>query len=179
MFQDAAGELVEVEPAVLERARCDAQEIGETHVGTRKRATQTIPPATRREVFRRDHGRCVVPGCRSARHLEIHHIIPREQGGSHEPSNLVLTCFGHHRAHHRGTLRIEGTADALRFSGLPRAPDARVEDALSALHNLHVKDADARQAIEAASAQVTPEATMQELLRAAFGVLRESVWALH
>ena len=179
VFQDAAGEVVEVEPAVLGRARCDAQEIGETHVGTRKRATQTIPPATRREVFRRDHGRCVVPGCRSARHLEIHHIIPREQGGTHEPPNLVLTCGGHHRAHHKGALGIEGTTGALRFSGLPRPPDARVEDAVSALRNLRVKDADARQAIDAASAQLAPEATMQELLRAAFGVLRGSVWALH
>jgi hypothetical protein len=36
------------------------------------RATQTIPPATRREVVRRDGGRCIVPGCRSAVFLDLH-----------------------------------------------------------------------------------------------------------
>ena len=38
-------------------------------------------------VFARDKHRCRVPGCRSARNIELHHIVHREDGGSHEPSN--------------------------------------------------------------------------------------------
>ncbi len=44
------------------------------------RATQTIPPAIRRQVVRREHGRCAVPGCRCSRFLDIHHIRPRHLG---------------------------------------------------------------------------------------------------
>ncbi len=116
--QDAAGQVVEVDYTVLDQAECDAQVLRKTHVGT-QRATQDVPPARRREIFRRDHGCCRVPGCRSARHLEIHHIVPRDRGGSDDASNLLLLCGGHHRAHHRGFIHIEGTGEAPRFFGLP------------------------------------------------------------
>ena len=41
---------------------------------SRARAKQSIPPATRRAVLRRDHHRCCVPGCKNARFLALHHI---------------------------------------------------------------------------------------------------------
>jgi 5-methylcytosine-specific restriction endonuclease McrA len=58
-----------------------------------------------------------VPGCRSSRYLEVHHIVRRADGGTHEVSNLVLLCGAHHRAHHEGTLlTIGSTAATLRFT---------------------------------------------------------------
>ncbi|HZO12095.1 MAG TPA: hypothetical protein VFB62_02520, partial [Polyangiaceae bacterium] len=70
-FQQGRGESIAVESDVVEMALCDAQHIGEcgTNVGMNRktrRAMQTIPPALRREIMRRDGGRCSVPGCRCA-----------------------------------------------------------------------------------------------------------------
>src|SRR5690606_24792587 len=82
-----------------------------THVGTTARlprATQTIPPAVRRHVLHRDHGRCVVPGCAHGSYLDVHHLRARAEGGTHEPDNLVTLCAGHHAALHAGRLSIEG-----------------------------------------------------------------------
>lgn len=90
---------------------CDAQHIGSIDGDAPERASQDIPPSVVRFVWRRDGGRCRVPGCRSTRALEIHHVVHRADGGSHDPTNLVLTCSACHRAHHRGRLTISGPAD--------------------------------------------------------------------
>ena len=87
--QNGAGVEIAIPPAAFERAACDAQWLGNVD-GERARAVQDVTPATRKAVFARDKHRCRVPGCRSARNLEVHHIVHREDGGSHEPSNLVL-----------------------------------------------------------------------------------------
>jgi hypothetical protein len=68
-----------------------------------------------------------VPGCRSARGLELHHVIHRADGGSHDASNLVLACSACHQAHHAGALTISGTADHLdvrRRAELPESAPA-------------------------------------------------------
>jgi hypothetical protein len=69
---------------------------------TGARARQTIPPATRRAVLRRDRQCCVVPGCRNVSFLDLHHIDLSSEGGSNEPDNLITLCGAHHRAAHRG-----------------------------------------------------------------------------
>jgi hypothetical protein len=111
--QDGAGATVAISAAALARAECDAQYIGSLDAAEPARAYQEVSPAVARLVWRRDHGRCRVPGCRSARALEIHHIIHREHGGSHDVSNLVLLCSSCHTAHHEGRLVIRGTSEAL------------------------------------------------------------------
>ena len=111
--QDGGGVTVPISEAALARAECDAQYIGSIDAAQPARAHQDVSPATARLVYRRDHGRCRVPGCRSARALEIHHIIHREHGGSHEAENLVLLCSSCHTAHHDGRLSIWGTSTAL------------------------------------------------------------------
>jgi hypothetical protein len=68
-----------------------------------------------RFVWRRDGGRCRVDGCRSSRGLEVHHIVHRADGGSHDPFNLAILCSACHLAHHRGALSITGTADRLEI----------------------------------------------------------------
>jgi hypothetical protein len=110
--QNGAGVEFAISPAAFERAACDAQWLGNVD-GERARAVQDVTPATRTFVFARDKHRCRVPGCRSARNLEVHHIVHREDGGSHEPGNLVALCGGHHALYHEGKLIIRGTADAL------------------------------------------------------------------
>jgi hypothetical protein len=73
------------------------------------RAKQTIPPALRRRVTRRDGGRCQVPGCRHAVFTDVHHLRARSEGGENRLENLVTLCSAHHRAIHRGELVIAGT----------------------------------------------------------------------
>jgi len=127
--QDAAGQVIEVGPEVLDLARCDAEHLGRIDAGTPARVKSDIPPATRRLVVQRDHHRCSVPGCRNSRDLHIHHVKAREHGGDHALSNLTLLCEPHHRAFHGGRLVIRGTApDHLRFEH----PDGRAYGELTA-----------------------------------------------
>jgi hypothetical protein len=129
--QQAAGQLLELDPAVSDMMACDAQHVGSvgenaaardgenaepggadpvthvggpsapparaaaTHVGgpsgppppqaprrKAERATQTIPPAGRRRVLARDAGRCVVPGCRHATFVDVHHFRAPKAGAT-------------------------------------------------------------------------------------------------
>jgi hypothetical protein len=126
-WQDGAGAKIAIAPGAVDRALCDAQHVGSIDEDAPERAHQDIAPSVARLVRRRDHGRCRTPGCRSARGLELHHIVHREHGGRHDASNLILLCSSCHSAHHRGLLAIEGTSAQLvvrRASGRAIA-DAR------------------------------------------------------
>ncbi len=177
-WQDGAGDVVEVAPEVIEAAECDAQRMSMTHVG---KATQTIPPATRRNVLRRDHGRCVVPGCRSSKFIDVHHLRPRADGGNHDPDNLACVCGAHHAAIHDGRLIVEGSATALRFlrangevygvTGSPAAVLAFAE-AYEGLVSLGFGQTESRTAVDRVRAHVGPEAGMEQVLREALAVMR-------
>jgi hypothetical protein len=84
------------------------------HAGAR--AKQSIPPAVRRTVLHRDQHRCRVPGCANATFLDVHHLQLRSEGGEHVAANLITVCSAHHRALHRGQLRMEGTSGSLHVS---------------------------------------------------------------
>jgi HNH endonuclease len=112
-WQEGAGAKLAIRTAVVERALCDAQHLGSLDGDAPERAHQDISPSVARFVWRRDGGRCRLPGCRSARGLELHHVVHRADGGSHDASNLVLACSACHQAHHSGALTISGTADHL------------------------------------------------------------------
>jgi 5-methylcytosine-specific restriction endonuclease McrA len=49
-----------------------------------------IPSVIRREVWRRDGGKCVK--CGSRKNLEYDHIIPVSKGGSNTARNIELLC---------------------------------------------------------------------------------------
>lgn len=116
-WSDAAGRTIEISARELERASCDATLLGRVDRGAPAPVTRSIPAATRRAVLRRDRGRCVVPGCRNARHVDVHHMVWRARGGDHAPARLVTLCSAHHDAVHDLRLIIAGTAPhALRFS---------------------------------------------------------------
>ena len=57
---------------------------------------EAVPPAIRSLVLARDMGMCGIDGCPSRYRLQVHHIHPRAQGGSHHPDNLVALCWYHH-----------------------------------------------------------------------------------
>ncbi len=108
--QNGAGLELGVKPAVIERAECDARFIGSLDAPSPERATSSVTPRIREQVFARDNQCCAVPGCRSRRNLEVHHLRPQALGGTHDLSNLMLICSGHHAAHHAGMLQIRGEA---------------------------------------------------------------------
>jgi hypothetical protein len=120
-WQEGAGAQIAVDPEAVDRALCDAQHIGSIDGAAPERAYQDIPPSVARFVWRRDGGRCRVPGCRSSRGLELHHLVHRADGGSHDALNLSLVCSACHLAHHRGALTITGTPDQLVVERAQRA----------------------------------------------------------
>lgn len=65
----------------------------------RKRA---IPASVRREVWKRDLGRCAFVDkngrrCPATRRLEFHHEVPFGKGGKHEADNIALLCQAHNQ----------------------------------------------------------------------------------
>ena len=70
-----------------------------------------LPKAIERTVRLRDRNTCRVPGCHRRRYVDVHHIVPRGEGGEHSRSNCVCLCTTHHGRLHDGHLRIEGDAD--------------------------------------------------------------------
>jgi hypothetical protein len=143
----------------------------------RRRATQGTPPAIRREVFCRDRGRCVVPGCRNATFVDLHHLDLRSEGGENDPDNLVLLCGAHHGALHRGRLRIDGKvstglrvrhADGTAYGFLPSPAlaDASAR-AFAGLRSLGFSEKTARASLEQALSSAPTNATAESLLRSA------------
>ncbi len=118
----AAGIEAELSPQALERALCDCEHIGDLEREEPDRLRSEIPIGTRRKVFVRDKFQCVVPGCRSCRYLEVHHLLRRSDGGGHALSGLVLLCDGHHKLLHDGVLSIRGTAPDQLVFDLPLSP---------------------------------------------------------
>jgi hypothetical protein len=198
--QQGRGEQIAVGREVAEMAACDAQvlprEVDAAPVGARvtggvvsdaaddnRRATQSIPPRVRRQVIRRAGGRCEVPGCRHAVFLDIHHVVPRADGGQHDPATMAALCGAHHRALHRGTLTIDGTAhegfrfshaDGSNYGGRVHPASAQTGcDVFLGLRSLGFGETQARQALEAARASLDPSsrAKPELLLRAALQAL--------
>ena len=108
--QNGAGREIEVSAEVFERAACDATRLGSLDAAVPARATTTVTPRIREQIFARDGHLCRVPGCRSARNLTIHHIIEQAAGGPHALWNLILLCSGHHAALHARLLSVTGRA---------------------------------------------------------------------
>jgi 5-methylcytosine-specific restriction endonuclease McrA len=86
-----------IAPAQLAAIACDA------HVQWPGKPNRvTIPPSVRAAVLTRDRHRCATPGCRSPHFLEVHHVLPRGQGGSNRAENLITLCSRCHGFVHEG-----------------------------------------------------------------------------
>jgi hypothetical protein len=183
---------VEVTPEGIERAECDAQHIGSvdaaSHTGrTVKRASQTIPPAVRRQVIRRARGRCSVPGCRSATFLAVHHLKLLSEGGDHDPALLTPLCEAHHHRLHDGLLLIEGDsvanarffhADGTEYGASPNAAlVGAMGQAYSALRSMRFGETESKQALAAVRARGGSAWTLEDIVRAALSVLTDGAGA--
>lgn len=126
-----------------------------------------------------NNGRCQTPGCRSTVGLEIHHMVRRADGGSHDPTNLALQCSLCHLAIHRGTLTITRTESGrleVQRRQEPRSEfragaklDATIvhTQARDALVGLGWKPAIARAAVDEAWSHVGPAVAIEHLIREA------------
>jgi len=94
-------------------------------------------------VLDRDGHKCVISDGTCEGGLDVHHVIPRAQGGPDHPSNLITLCDKHHAARHP-TLQVSLARRAIEHMGLRLAkllsrpgelPDdlARLSAALRAL----------------------------------------------
>jgi 5-methylcytosine-specific restriction endonuclease McrA len=178
-FQRAGADSVPLEPEVAEMVACDAQRVGVTHVGgVPQRASQEVPPVVRRHVILRDKGKCSVPGCRHSTFVDVHHIVSRTDGGPHTADNLIVLCAAHHRAVHRGQLRVTGSVssglhfrhgDGTAYGESASASASNVgvrERVLQGLIRLGFRERDARSALErVGSVPVTPEEVLRSALR--------------
>src|SRR3984885_6019784 len=193
-YQHASGELIPVSPEVVAMAECDGQHLGvitppvasadpakddRAHVGVR--AKQTVSPATRRSVRRRDHEQCVVPGCRNAQFLDVHHVELRSEGGGNSADNLHTLCGAHHRAVHRGELLLSGSASAgVRFrhadgSDYGQAPEPSAvqvhSKAFAALRGLGFREGEIRRALAECGTLGVPGMSIERVVRDALARL--------
>jgi len=175
------GEAHALAAAVVEMSLCDAQVIGDSHETHGGRATQTIPPALRRHVLRRDNGRCVVSGCKHATFVDVHHLVPRAEAGQNAPDNLMCLCGAHHRAVHEGRLIVDGKpstglsfrhAEGTPYGGTLQASAAdRNAQVFAALRQLGFKEQQCRSALDRCSATLPATADREEVLRVALSLL--------
>jgi hypothetical protein len=63
--------------------------------------------ALKREVLTEAGYRCAVPTCRNILALDLHHIIPVEEGGPNTLSNLLALCPTCHALYTRGIISQE------------------------------------------------------------------------
>jgi len=112
VFDRALSALIEQ----LERQKCAAtsrpRESSSATPGSRH-----IPAAVRREVWRRDQGRCAFVGargrCSERGFLEFHHVVPFADGGAADAKNIELRC----RAHNLYEADLFFGAEVVRESG--------------------------------------------------------------
>jgi hypothetical protein len=148
-----------------------------TTLKRRARATQAVPPSVRRAVLRRDRHCCQVPGCRHVGFVDLHHGQAREDGGAHDPDNLVTLYAAHHRACHRGELVVQGRvssglsfrhADGTEYGGTVSMTGADVQTrAFRALRNLGFRERKVRRALAEVTAQLGHIPELEATLRAA------------
>lgn len=66
-----------------------------------------LTKAQRKAIYRRDGYRCAL--CDSTKYLQLHHVIPRGEGGPDTAHNLITLCSDCHAMAHGINLR--GWAD--------------------------------------------------------------------
>jgi hypothetical protein len=105
----------ELQPATAATLGCGAREVDLASEGRGVQRGGPLPAAIRRAVLLRDRCRCRVPGCNRRRYVDVHHLVPRSEGGEHSRRNCITVCSTHHRRLHEGKLLITGDADAKPF----------------------------------------------------------------
>jgi 5-methylcytosine-specific restriction endonuclease McrA len=69
-----------------------------------------VPPLSQRDkeiMISKVGTRCCYPNCGETISLEVHHIIPRSEGGINKENNLIVLCNNHHHLADRGAIPRE------------------------------------------------------------------------
>jgi hypothetical protein len=119
--------------------------------------------------------------------VDVHHIVPRAEGGRNDPDNLLTICGGHHRATHRGELGIgrdpdgsvyfrhaDGSAygSAAGPGGTPELIERHAK-VFSALRNLRFREREIRAVLaELQRDAALRNASLEHLLREALRRIR-------
>ncbi len=69
-----------------------------------------IPYSVRMAVLERDLYQCQLCGTGGENRLQLHHVVYRSHGGSHERENLITLCFRCHMKVHDGLLAFDVVA---------------------------------------------------------------------
>lgn len=98
-----------------------------------------ISSTKRRSIYRRDGYRCAL--CDSTRYIQIHHAVPRGEGGTDSAHNLITLCADCHALAHGTDLRglgatredvdqaiVEYLADTYAEEGIVWNPWTREEE---------------------------------------------------
>jgi hypothetical protein len=98
-----------------QRLACDAHiifsvELADGSILDQKRARRSPTSLQRIEIARRDKG-CRHPNCSFTEFTEVHHMVPWEEGGETNQSNLITLCGRHHHAVHELGWKMWGDAD--------------------------------------------------------------------
>ena len=146
-----------------------------------------VPAPVKREVWKRDGGQCTFLGrdghrCGERRFLEFDHVQPVALGGEATVDDLRLRCRVHNQYEAErvfGTefmarkregarqARVEAREAKEAREAARTKEDDRVRAVASGLRNLGCRADEARQAAEVAIASLSPDATLEECLRAA------------
>jgi hypothetical protein len=114
VFERALGALIEQ----LEKQKCGLTSRPGKAVACAP-GSRHIPAAVRRQVWRRDGGRCAFIGadgrCTARAFLEFHHVIPFAAGGRADARNIQLRC----RAHNLYESDLFFGADVVREATVP------------------------------------------------------------
>jgi len=91
--------------------------------------TAGISNEDRRAIYRRDGFRCAL--CDSTDGLQLHHYVPRAEGGVDHPMNLITLCWRCHAAAHGGFYDCINPADltATTIQGMHEEVKERVKQA--------------------------------------------------
>jgi 5-methylcytosine-specific restriction endonuclease McrA len=168
--------------AQLEKKRCAAT--SEPRPGRRTKSARHIPAHVRREVWKRDQGRCTFVGdsghrCESRTRLEFDHALPFARGGEATISNLRLRCRAHNQYEAErafGERFMNGKRDrAAEAAGKPckrlpdDAPQVQDADVIPWLRALGFRADEARAA--AAGTDSNPGAPLEQRVRVALASL--------
>lgn len=86
-----------------------------------------ISNTTRKAVYRRDGFRCAL--CDSTQGIQIHHVIPRGEGGTDLVQNLITLCsYCHSHAHGRPLYDTPITAEDINQACIEYLADIYAPD---------------------------------------------------
>jgi hypothetical protein len=169
---------------IAQLEKCRYAQVSKPRPGRRTKSARHIPAHVRREVWKRDQGRCTFVGetghrCESRRRLEFDHATPVARGGEATISNLRLRCRAHNQYEAERAFgerfmngkreRVADVAQKACTHAAHEETQASGSDVIPWLRALGFRADEARQA--AARCDATPGAPLEQRVRIALASL--------